>query len=118
MIGQNLPSPADIESLKRHLMLELQSLASGDETGAQAQKTIELDQQSIGRLSRMDAMQQQAMAQAQARRRAARRTRIEATLRRMEDDEFGICEDCGDDIAPRRLALDPTVPKCLSCASG
>ena len=91
---------------------------SEDALGADDQKTVTLDQQSVGRLSRMDAMQRQAMAQALARRRAARRQRILAALKRVAEDEFGYCQECGDDIAPARLTLDPTVSLCLTCAKG
>lgn len=78
---------------------------------------VELDQQSVGRLSRMDAMQQQAMAAAQQRRRAGRLRAIAAAVRRMEDDEYGWCEECGDVIPMGRLELDPCAPKCVGCAS-
>lgn len=79
---------------------------------------VELDQQSVGRLSRMDAMQQQAMAAAQSRRRAGRMRAIEAALRRMAEDEYGWCEECGEAIPLGRLDLDPCAPRCVSCASG
>ncbi|MEM1298947.1 MAG: TraR/DksA C4-type zinc finger protein [Pseudomonadota bacterium] len=79
---------------------------------------VELDQQSVGRLSRMDAMQQQAMAAAQSRRRAGRLRAIEAALRRMAVDEYGWCEECGDAIPLGRLELDPCAPKCVGCAAG
>lgn len=82
----------------------------------ETRSTVILDQQSVGRLSRMDAMQQQAMAQATERRRAVERQKLEAALARIDADEFGFCVDCGDDIPPARLALDPTVLRCISCA--
>lgn len=97
---------------------ELKELDREDNLGLSDQKTVTLDQQSVGRLSRMDAMQRQAMAQATARRRAARRQRIELALQRIDEGEFGYCLDCGDDIAPGRIALDPTVTLCMSCATG
>jgi len=84
----------------------------------ETRSTVILDQQSVGRLSRMDAMQQQAMAQATERRRAVERQKLEAALARIDADEFGFCADCGDDIPPARLALDPTVLRCISCARG
>ena len=49
----------------------LKALDAEDAAGQDAQKTVELDQQAVGRLSRMDALQNQAMAQATARRRGA-----------------------------------------------
>lgn len=82
----------------------------------ETRRTVILDQQSVGRLSRMDAMQQQAMAQATERRRAVERQKLEAALARIDADEFGFCADCGEDIPPARLALDPTVLRCISCA--
>ena len=108
----------DLGDAKKLLNEELMSMDREDELGADDQKTVTLDQQSVGRLSRMDAMQRQAMAQALARRRAGRRQRILAALKRIEEDEFGYCQECGDDIAPGRIALDPTVSLCLSCAKG
>lgn len=88
--------------------------ASGDTTANR--KPVELDQQSVGRLSRMDAMQQQAMAAAQETRRRARLTAIEAALRRLDEGEFGWCADCGAFVGTRRLDLDPTLMRCVDCA--
>ena len=65
------------------LHARLAALDAEDAAGAQGQQTVTLDQQAVGRLSRMDALQNQAMAQAQARRRAAERQRIHAALARM-----------------------------------
>ncbi|MCL5777368.1 TraR/DksA family transcriptional regulator [Limibaculum sp. FT325] len=77
---------------------------------------VELDQQSVGRLSRMDAMQVQAMALGQSRRRAAQMKRIDAALARIEGGDFGWCLDCGEEIGLRRLQLDPAAPYCVHCA--
>ena len=79
---------------------------------------VELDQQSVGRLSRMDAMQVQAMALATSRRRAAQLKRILAASRRLEEGDFGYCMGCGEEIAAKRLELDPAVALCVDCASG
>ncbi len=77
---------------------------------------VTLDQQSVGRLSRMDAMQQQAMAQAQDARRTARLRAIEAALKRLAGDDFGYCDACGEFIGLPRLTLDPTLTRCIGCA--
>ncbi len=79
---------------------------------------VELDQSAVGRLSRMDAIQQQAMAAAQSRRRAGRLRAIAAALKRIDEDEFGWCDACGEEIAMRRLELDPAAPRCIGCAAG
>lgn len=80
--------------------------------------TVKLDQQSVGRLSRMDAMQQQAMANAQQRNRDATLVRIDQALRLLDDGEYGYCLSCGDEIAPKRLEIDPTATHCVACKSG
>jgi DnaK suppressor protein len=103
----------------RQCLLELrEDLSNQDGRGKSGQRTVTLDQQSVGRLSRMDAMQQQAMAKANQTRRDQMKTRITAALSRLDEGEFGYCLNCGDDIASKRLDFDPTVPTCLSCASG
>ena len=79
---------------------------------------VSLDQQSVGRLSRMDALQGQAMAQASERRRQQRVVMIKAALDRMEQDEYGFCQTCGDEISDGRLKADPTVTRCVDCAGG
>ena len=71
--------------------------------------TVELDQARLGRLSRMDAMQGQAMARETERRRQAEIHRIDAALDRMEEGEYGYCIVSGDPIPRARLELDPSV---------
>lgn len=77
---------------------------------------VEVDQARVGRLSRMDALQSQAMAAEVERRREVELTRIEAALERIEQGEYGDCVSCGQPIAPKRLELDPATPLCVSCA--
>ncbi len=96
----------------------LLQIAQEDSLGETGQATVELDQQAVGRLSRMDALQYQAMAKAQATRRQTEKTRLAAALGRIDEGEFGYCEDCGEDIAPKRLELDPAAAKCIGCARG
>ena len=100
------------------LIARQDQLAKEDAANADSRDTVELQQDSVGRLSRMDAMQQQAMAQAQERRRAAERTRIKAALERLDEGEWGYCLTCGEEIAEARLRHDPSVAVCVGCASG
>lgn len=81
-------------------------------------RTVELDQQSVGRLSRMDAMQHQAMAIALENRRKVEILRLETAQKRMTEGEFGYCEECGDEIPDKRLEIDPATTRCIKCASG
>ncbi len=100
------------------LRARLTALDAEDAAGQAGQKTVVLDQQAVGRLSRMDALQNQAMAQATARRRVAERHRIEAALVRIKMGEYGYCAGCGEEIAPARLAVDPAIAMCTECMRG
>ena len=112
------PATPDRESFRHALTAERNALRADDAASAAERKPVVLDQQSVGRLSRMDAMQVQAMAVATGERRQARIRRIEAALKRIETGEFGLCVTCGEDIVPKRLALDPAVATCITCAKG
>ncbi|HJM51751.1 MAG TPA: TraR/DksA C4-type zinc finger protein [Alphaproteobacteria bacterium] len=83
-----------------------------------ARAPVELDQSRVGRLSRMDALQVQAMSLETDRRRGQEIRRIDAALARLAADEFGDCLRCGEEIEPARLELDPAVPLCIDCAGG
>lgn len=105
-------------------LLELRNLivaliAENDQTALQvsaAAKTVELDQNRVGRLSRMDAMQGQALAQAGRSRRTELASDLRAALQRLETGRYGFCDECGEDIAYGRLKADPTAKYCIACA--
>lgn len=107
--------PAEFRKL---LIARRDELAALREGSADARAVVQLDQQSVGRLSRMDALQGQAMAQEQDRRREADLARVEAALRRIESGDYGYCVSCDEPIAEKRLRLDPAVPTCVDCAGG
>lgn len=109
---------AKLQEYHDRLIAMLDVLEHEEELGQEGKKTVELDQQAVGRVSRGDALQQQSMAKATAQRRANQRLRIKAALGRVTEGEFGFCTECGEDIARRRLDLDPSHPTCVSCASG
>ncbi|WP_247711308.1 TraR/DksA family transcriptional regulator [Qipengyuania gelatinilytica] len=109
-------APMTEKEAKERLIARREALDAEDAANADSRDTVELQQDSVGRLSRMDALQQQAMAQATARRRVAERTRIEAALARLEEGEWGWSTACGKEIAEKRLAHDPSVAKCVECA--
>ncbi|MFV0513140.1 MAG: TraR/DksA family transcriptional regulator [Jhaorihella sp.] len=96
----------------------LARIEAEDRLGRDGRAVVQFDQQSVGRLSRMDALQNQAMAKAHQARRVAQARHLRSALDRMAAGEYGYCEDCGESIAKRRLDLDPAVTRCISCASG
>lgn len=104
---------SEIRARLEALKAELEQSADASEAN---RAPVELDQQSVGRLSRIDAMQVQAMAIATEQRRKAELARVEAAMERLDSDEFGFCEICCEEIAPARLELNPAVTTCIGCA--
>ena len=107
----------DLQYFKQLLQKEQQELITLTQEVKESTKPVNLDQSSVGRLSRMDAMQSQAMAQENKRRRSVQLLRISAALERIEDSEYGYCAACDEEINKRRLEVDPAAPFCISCAS-
>ncbi len=99
-------------------MLEKQKLELEElqEMSEESRDTVTLDQQTVGRLSRMDAMQMQAMAQATERQRKLQLEKIESALKRIDENEYGYCSNCGEEIEEKRLQIDPATLLCINCA--
>lgn len=106
---------ADLQSIRQRLLDQRAELESIADVASAAARPVELDQSSVGRLSRMDAMQAQSMALETERRREAQLVRIEGALRRIEAGEFGYCFACGEEIEARRLDFDLTTTRCIGC---
>ncbi len=92
---------------------DLEALAK---IGEEAAQTVELDQSKVGRLSRMDAMQAQAMSQETNRRRELELKKIASALNRINDGGYSYCVSCDEEISKKRLEVDPAAPLCIECA--
>lgn len=101
----------ELHSALLSLRNELQKLLEDSNEGAQP---VSLDEP-IGRLSRMDAMQQQSMVKANRRTAQTRLSRIETALRRYREDEYGLCAECEEEIGYARLKAQPETPFCIGC---
>jgi len=105
-----------IEKFKVQLTeLELE-LRAREDASNEATKTVELDQSAVGRVSRIDALSQQQMALETERRRKHQLQLIEGAFKRIENEEFGDCYICGEEISLPRLSLNPLLTRCLKCA--
>jgi DnaK suppressor protein len=104
-------------AFKNQLLAQHQEILVDTQSSKNARQPVELDQSSVGRLSRMDALQDQAMALETNRRRQVELLHIQTALARIEDGNFGECQNCGESIALKRLQIDPTTPVCIDCAS-
>ena len=105
----------EIEQIRQKLLHLKSELEEQEKSFKETSKPVELDQSSVGRLSRMDAMQAQQMALEAARRCGHQLLMIEGALRRIESGEYGYCFVCGDEIDVRRLSVDPTNTRCMKC---
>ena len=107
----------DFDALRRMLLERRTALEEIAESARESARPVELDQTRTGRVSRMDALQGQAMAIASEGRQRVERRRIEAALARLEAGEYGECLVCGEPIPEARLRADPTTTRCVACAS-
>ena len=81
----------------------------------EALKTVELDQGAVGRLSRMDSLQNQSMAKGLRERESVRLASIQGALRRLEAGTYGVCTECGSSVAAGRLFVYPESGTCTRC---
>ncbi|WP_425419239.1 TraR/DksA family transcriptional regulator [Oricola indica] len=107
----------DLAKAKRRLAEKQAEIEAHSALSADSRQPVELDQVAVGRLSRMDAMQQQAMAEAAERARKRDMIRIEMAERRIASGDYGYCEECGNEIPDGRLTIDPMATHCVKCAT-
>jgi DnaK suppressor protein len=114
--GTGRVEQALLEQFRRELLALKAELQAQEEQGAEDARPVELDQARVGRLSRMDALQAQAMAQEATRRRQRRLAAVEGAIARIGTGDYGFCFACGEEIDVRRLHTDPTSTRCIRCA--
>jgi DnaK suppressor protein len=105
----------DLATYERRLRDELQSVAKSLERAIDSAAPVELDQTNIGRVSRIDAIQQQAMAMDFRNRLQQRKRRLEAAFNRIGSGDFGLCCECQDELDTERLDADPATVFCIAC---
>jgi len=104
------------ESLRARLEARAAELDAPSPAGDVGAGVVTLDQQRVGRLSRQDALQAQAMAQATQARHARERRRVRQALARIDRDDYGCCAACDQPIPIERLEIDPSLEYCVDCA--
>lgn len=100
----------------QRLQAELDALRQSLLESAQDTDAVELDQSSMGRVSRNDALQQQAMALQMRARMQQRERKLEAALARVHAGSFGLCCECQEPIDLHRLNADLASVFCTECA--
>ena len=97
-----------LEELEREIREDMD--ANPEDSGV-----VELDS-SIGRLSRMDALQNQQMALELKRRQENQLLRIENAFKRLAKGQYGLCGKCKKPIEENRLEVFPYTVTCVRCA--
>ena len=108
--------PAEHKEIAARLRERRKDVLALIESHEEDGKPVELDQTKVGRLSRMDALQHQAMAKETERRRQQELVHIDEALSRLENGTYGDCLECDEPIAKKRLAFDPSARLCIDCA--
>lgn len=106
-----------LEQLRSSLVARKQALQAQVKSADSTTKPVMLDQQSVGRVSRIDAIQQQQMAIANQQQTRQLLKHIELALHRIEAGEYGICVRCEEPIAFARLQAQPAATLCIECQS-
>jgi RNA polymerase-binding transcription factor len=106
----------DLKHFKTLLIERQNEINELIETGDEAAQPVELDQTRVGRVSRMDAMQAQAMSIEANRRRDIELVQINSALKRIEDGTYGECLQCYEMISIARLEHNPSATLCIQCA--
>jgi DnaK suppressor protein len=83
----------------------------------EALRTVELDQTTVGRLSRMDSLQSQSLSKGLRDREVIRLSQIRDALAKLAAGTYGACTVCGAGIPFERLFVYPEAPECAACVS-
>lgn len=104
------------EKYRSLINLQLADLALQEKAVMESTATVELDQSRVGRLSRMDALQSQAMQKDSLHRIKEKIEQLNIASKHVDNEDFGFCNECGEQIAEARLELNPAVILCIVCA--
>jgi DnaK suppressor protein len=107
----------DLQKFKQLLEIQRDELMNCQQMAQSSTGTVELDQASVGRVSRMDAMQSQAMAIETTRLRQQQLRKVSTALALIASGDYGYCSVCDEVINLKRLAIDPASTMCVPCAS-
>jgi DnaK suppressor protein len=108
-------TPAQVEELASELRRQLERLVRSMRVTDTTLEPVKLDQTAVGRLSRIDSLQNQGMARNLQERERIKLAHIEGALRRIEEGTYGLCVTCGGELPFGRLYVVPEAPTCAAC---
>jgi DnaK suppressor protein len=116
MKSQSGLSPDQLAEIERELGRLRDRLERSLKATSEAARPVALDQTAVGRLSRIDALQNQHLSQELHVREDARHAQVLEALRRIQEGAYGGCAGCGEPIPFQRLQVFPETLHCASCA--
>jgi len=108
---------SDLNKFKQKLENQKDELMSCQKMAQNSTQTVDLDQSSVGRVSRGDALQAQSMAIEATRLRQQHLRQVSTALALIASGDYGYCSVCDSEIDPRRLEIEPSSTMCVPCAS-
>lgn len=108
-------SQSQVDELHADLLQLQVELKQTVESSRELTGTVHLDQSAVGRISRIDAIQSQKMAEAAQRRTVLRLQQVAVAMRSFAEGEYGECKRCGESIGYGRLKARPETVACVPC---
>lgn len=105
-----------LAAIEREIVEEAERLVSRMEASSDSVRPVQLDPGTVGRLSRMDELQSQAMAKNLRDREQRRLEDLQRALERIQDGTYGTCRSCGGEIPFPRLEAFPEATTCVHCS--
>lgn len=106
---------SDLEKLKSRATQKLADLEERIAAYRELTKPIP-PSEAIGRVSRMDAINNRSVNEAALRQLEAEQKQLSLAMERMREEKYGKCTRCGADIPVGRLMLMPGALRCVQCA--
>ncbi|MEX0964715.1 MAG: TraR/DksA family transcriptional regulator [Pseudohongiellaceae bacterium] len=108
-------STNQLQDLRALLLTRKTKLEQQLEDAVSATGVVTLDQTTVGRVSRIDAMQQQSMAVSTRSKAQTSLRKVLAALKRIDVNDYGYCSQCDELIEHKRLCVQPEASHCLKC---
>ncbi len=105
----------ELKNLKKEIKQKIKNLQFEIEQLEESTAPV-APENSIGRISRMDAINNKSVIEASLRNRKKKLSRLQLALSKVDQPGFGLCSNCKKPINPKRLVLMPESSKCIRCA--
>ena len=110
-------APAQLAQIRDELLRALARLERSLRIAGAAERAVDLEQDTVGRLSRIDALQNQGLVRQLEERERTQLTQIADALRRIDEGVYGLCNACGVAVPFERLLVYPETRACAACAT-